>query len=617
MFYFYCTLCSCSSVLSCKKRPAALREFWLISYSYQQHRQGAISHRSKFEKLAMKPRNLYLQLLLCSLLPLAALANYEIVDGPGSGRPDLFCNESWVAFENKTGPFFHLCIVPGPPPTPTQEPGSGSALGSAMQPQLQQLVSGWPSCFLLVGVNDTRVLDQTDGVLILGIILDPDNTSNWEYHPVLYFEEESQRPVICATPPPPFDDKVEFSLPLLIVIYISTSISILSSIAFLVTYILFKSLRTLPGLVIMNLVLSFLLGDLLVQIRLGHEYNEITSWESLILNEYFYLARFIWMSLTGIEMCRSLYKGVRLDIGNQRLGKYTTLLIYMLIGWGIPAILAIIMYGVEKSTKVSEEVKDWFGAPGYLTQYVPFALTQLINIAIVVFITVIFWGAIKRQRRLNSTIKRQEVNFVRVFLILITVLGLLWIMLFVLLHWKSLLAVQIIFVIIVTPQPLLVCIAFVCTKKVGRMYLTLFGIGKYGSKRASSRQNTLTSLYSDRELLKRGKTVTSMVSEKELSLPSWKEKKQLHTISEEVEVTSIPEKEDLDEKPQESIALGNEKDTSKSNGLDINSNGTDVKSNGTDVKGNGTDVKSNGNVQSNGPSSPSHVLNPNREESPV
>lgn len=507
----------------------------------------------------MAPRNFYLQLLLCSL-PLAALANFELIDGPGSERPDLSCDESWAAWDDEGPPFFFICIN-DTEATAESESAYASGLESAILPLFR-------SCNLLLGVNDTRELDQTDGVLRLCVITSVPPPM-WPCFDVLYFDE-SGRPVICATPPS--DDENGFYLPLLILIYVTTSITIVSSAAILITYGLFKTLRTLPGLVIMNLALSFFLGDLLVQIRLSHQYHDIKSLESSAIGAGFFLARYVWMTLTGIEMCRSLYKGVRLDIGNERLSKYTQLLIYMLVGWGTPAILAIIMYAVEaRSYKVSQAAEDWFGLRGYLTQYVPLALTQLINIAIVIFLSVIFLGAVRRQRRLNAGLKRQEVNFVRVFLILITVLGLVWIALFVLLRWRANNRVQIAFVIIVVPQPLLVCIAFICTKKVGYMYLDLLGIRRRRS-RSSQRQNTLSSIYSDKEL-KRGKTVTSMLSERELSLSKQKDTKYLYTI------TEGDEKEEKWGK-ESSTAVSNEKDIFKSNGTDKLENNGDIKSNG-------------------------------------
>ena len=409
-----------------------------------------------------------LLLIICSL-PLAIRTAYEKIDGPEGSA--IFCNQTYLAFSSGGG---------GPPFTVDNE-------------TLSIQVSGTPR------------------------------------FPVLYYDEEG-RPVICATVPDLTEDR-PFSLALFIIIYITTSLAILGSVALLVTYTLFKKLRTLPGKVIMNLAAAFLAGDILIQIRIAHEHHGTYHTASSALQQALFLARYVWMSLTGIEMCRTLYNGVRLARDSKHK-KWILLAVYMCIGWGVPAIFLAIMVSVQE--KGSEEARKLFGVVGYLTNHVPLAITQLINIGVVVFLSVVFWNAAKRQRKLQSSFKKKKVNFVRVFLILLTVLGLVWLVFFALQAWRQLLAINIVYVLFTVPQPLLVSIAFICTKKVYHMYLQLFGCRKRDDTEPGSRTfrtGTVTSLMGD-GALKRGKTVASMFSERELNPPMYKREPTLATIEE-------------------------------------------------------------------------------------
>ena len=399
-------------------------------------------------------------LLLLYCLPLAVLASFKVVEGPRG--PDLgsgvFCDESYVAFrDDNNGPPFKV-------------------------------------------INDTLYL----------FVMVPPLTFR-----VLYQDDEG-RAVICTTVPPEVTatplvivaPDVPFSLPLFVIIYISTSLSIIGSVALLVTYSLFKQLRTLPGQVIMNLAAAFLAGDLLVQIRVAHEHHGIYHLASSALQNHLYLARFVWMTITGIEMSRSLYNGINLSYDSKCKSKIL-LAIYMAIGWGIPTLLAVIMVAVEY--KGDENAREMFGVVGYMTNHVPLGISQLINISAMIFLSVLLWNASQRQKKLRAA-KKQKINFVRIFLILLILMGLVWLAFFILLAWSTLVAIQITFVLLTIPQPLLVSAAFICTKKVYLMYRNLFGCGEreYDLKRAVRRENARKS--NEDRVFKRERTATSILS---------------------------------------------------------------------------------------------------------
>ena len=415
----------------------------------------------------------------------AAVAEIEIVSGPGPDSP-LVCNDSWIAWENNTAPFYDHFVA---------------------------------FYDYEVEINDTlqNVTFYYEYIQVL--------EGSMPEIPIVYFEEGENgtrgRPVICFDPPKPRDDPPEDDgTALVAVIYTTSSLAILASILALVTYALLPTLQTLPGLVMMNLFLSFLLGEIMLQVRIGLEYNGLFSIISLTIHQGFLVSRFIWMSIAGFEMCRSLYRGIRMRGRSSAYHKWGNLALYMLLGWGTSLVLTIVMLVVEM--KGGRKVKEMIGVFGYLTNHVPIALTQLTNIIAVIFITAVVIAAARRQRRVREyKYSKQNVNFVRLFLVLLSVLGLVWLLFFVLvsvpevdIHRQG---VIIFYVIVTDTQPVFVCIAFVCTPKVFKMCLVRLKLRKPESPRRGKRTGTIFSSYNSSTDLERRTTKTLMLSFKNLS----------------------------------------------------------------------------------------------------
>lgn len=434
-------------------------------------------------------------LLLCGG---AALAEFEIISGPGENSP-LVCDEHWIAWRNNTAPFYDLlsrsfpCIYP---------------------------------------INGTLVNTTCNGSYIQVL------EGSMPIIPVWYFEEGENgtmgRPVICFTPPsgplaPPPD-----STPLLVVIYITSSLAIIASLIALATYSLLPRLRTLPGLIIMNLFLSFLLGEIMLQVRIGFEYRGNYQTINNILSQGLLVSRFIWMSLAGLEMCRSLYRGIRMRIDSWTYQKWVTLAVYMAVGWGVSVILTIVMGVVE--VEGGKELREQLGVFGYVSNVVPIALSQLFNIGAVVFISIVIVRAARQQRKVRThRISKQNINFIRLFIILLTVLGLVWLTLFIILtlpkEYAQELGVNIAFVVITDTQPVFVCIAFVCTPKVCKMWLVKLHLREADSLENSNRRVSSSSV---REI-GRAKTQTSFISLNSNALPLEKASPGLEPIAEEEE----------------------------------------------------------------------------------
>ena len=99
----------------------------------------------------------------------------------------------------------------------------------------------------------------------------------------------------------------------------------------------------------------------------------------------------------------------------------------------------------------------------------------LFNIGVVVFLSYILLR--RWQLKVSEAIAshRQKSQFTRIYVVIISVLGLSWILLFVV-YWDSVVTSDVVYIIhniLNSSQPTFVCIAFIGTKKILRMSLLL------------------------------------------------------------------------------------------------------------------------------------------------
>ena len=336
---------------------------------------------------------------------------------------------------------------------------------------------------------------------VFQLLFDTDNytlvdngTALWiqgDYFNVSFYDNLS-RPVICR----------DCHLPLVVsetVILITgmciTSLSILASMALLITYTLFRTLRTFPSKVIMNLAAAFLAGDVCYMVRLSLLFSGISEkWTVLTLFVvWWYLmgARYMWMSLAGFEMSRTIYDGINLRFASERKRK-KLLIVYILLGWGVPLPLSVVAAAVEFTDNQS---KYLFGIYGYII----IGFMFLFNIGIVIFLSFMLYNAAKSRNKLNHTVKRRNPIFVRVFLVILTVLGLPRVLVFLMLIREVHVNVfTILDTLLNISQPLIVSIAFIGTKKVIRKYLELCGC-KDKDKKTNGRQKNSNSAQQQKE----------------------------------------------------------------------------------------------------------------------
>ena len=355
----------------------------------------------------------------------------------------------------------------------------------------------------LVPLNNTEYIDLGNDSLLLGD----------EVFEIVHYDDLG-RPLICPDNITTviIKNRIVYSYPegFLYLTYIGCSLSVIGCALVLITYGLFKELRTLPGKILMNLAATILMsnvfilagGPLTQAVRNAHLCTSVA-----ILLHFIFLAQFTWMSVMSFEMARTFNRARKLILDSDEL-KRNILLTYLLIGWGVPLTLTLIsiivnytadglvLYGVLEDGRVgscwinhSESVIVAFA--------VPLIISVVFNGVLFFFVSLLLCKASISQTKLQ---KQKNIPYVRVNFAIFTITGLTWVFGFVALlagtAWSWYL-----FIILNSTQGFIIFIAFLFSIKTLKLYLGLCGIVKEEKTSSKSSQKGQTSTSTQRSHL--------------------------------------------------------------------------------------------------------------------
>ena len=259
-----------------------------------------------------------------------------------------------------------------------------------------------------------------------------------------------------------------------ILTYVGCTLSVIGCTFVLLTYSLFRELRTLPGQILMNLAATILATSvfLLVGIPLFAlgEREELCHTSAILLH-WIVLCQFSWMAVMSFELARTLCRALNLQpVQNKRVLKKIFLL-YMLIGWGLPTVITGVSVVVNYTTDYIRYGVDgfcWIGHTNsfYIAFIVPVALGIVFNgISFTVSVSMLY-----RASRTQSKLKKQNnTSYLRVYLSIFSITGLTWTFGFVAILARTNWAWYL-FIILTSTQGFTICLAFLFTQKVGSLY---------------------------------------------------------------------------------------------------------------------------------------------------
>ena len=253
---------------------------------------------------------------------------------------------------------------------------------------------------------------------------------------------------------------------------VSYSLSILGSVFILLTHSLFKELRTLPGILLMNLSVTIIMLNIFriapLVLRRVEPNSERVVWVVCIsIQVYFIYTESMWMSFLLLQMARSLYLAWKLS----RPSMFSPVCLVP-IGWGLPIVLCTLLLGIHSVIDIS-----------FLLFYLPLYFAMVVNFSLLIAATVFLCLFSRNRRRIKHSYHHDLIR--------------LWIA-FLAVTFPALTALFDVFYIAATTTPrgltfllsnlwavyginvlsgsqvFAITLAFLCTKKTLKLYRDLF-----------------------------------------------------------------------------------------------------------------------------------------------
>ena len=279
--------------------------------------------------------------------------------------------------------------------------------------------------------------------------------------------------------------------------YIGCSLSVIGCFLVLLTYLLFKELRTLPSKILMNLALAILISNILILFGgpVAGAFPQVVELcvAIALLLHYFSLSQFSWMSIMAFEMTRTFYQAYKLRVNETKQSKRIIFTIYFIVGWSLPLLISVLTIVVNFSTEglvLYGMLEDgtqgscWINhvESAIVAMIVPVVISLTFNAITFVIVILFLIHAYRSQAKVKKMTK-SNVSYFRLTVAVFTVSGLSWGFGFIAIltgtswSWYP-------FIIFNSIQGFVIFLAFLCTKKVGKLYLSLL-MSRRGKKESS------------------------------------------------------------------------------------------------------------------------------------
>ena len=280
--------------------------------------------------------------------------------------------------------------------------------------------------------------------------------------------------------------KSDANYPLRILTVVGFSVSVLFLILLLVTYGIFKELRTLPGLNLMSLCISMLISHLIWLIGTANFQDTKTCEVLGIIEHYLFLVTFMAMSMISYHSCVVFSQPFNGNSNKSlgRFGKYST------ISWLIPGIFIAVCIALDQS----ETTFDIYGTTCWLSTdeavlylfLLPAAVLLLCNIYTFIKTAV----ALSRYNTDMQILQRDRKQNVIVCTKLATLVGFPWVFAFFGVIFPDIEVFEYLFVVFACLQGFCIGVAFVCNKKTLQLYKKWWKSGNQVSAESDPRNQT-------------------------------------------------------------------------------------------------------------------------------
>jgi hypothetical protein len=244
----------------------------------------------------------------------------------------------------------------------------------------------------------------------------------------------------------------------------------------LITHLVHRSLRTLPGIMLMNLCAILFVAQLLFVAVIGHISHRLACQVAAMVMHYVWLATFFWMNAIAINLTLTFAGRMTAIVSSGNLRR--KLLKYSAYAYGFPAIVVIICGSLDKfgdipigyGPDLNEEGACWF------TKELGLVYTFILPIALLIGTNAVLFTvtsvAIARAKRLGEKAKNgargSKLEFVLYFKLSL-LMGFTWIFGFVGTFTDNA-VIWYFFIILNTLQGVFIGLAFACNKRIFGMW---------------------------------------------------------------------------------------------------------------------------------------------------
>ena len=243
-------------------------------------------------------------------------------------------------------------------------------------------------------------------------------------------------------------------------------ISIICLIIRIILQFFICSFRKRIGKIQLQLVIALLIAFLMLIVGPFLSRNAEACTTAAILMAYGFLAAFIWMNVIAVDTWLVFRPSAAFSRSDEEKRSF---IVHYVVGWGIPLLLVGLSLGMNYSD-IDERFRPEFGGSRcwYTQRYamliyfgVSMALSILLNIYFYVHTSINLCTAFKNAMATTQIQKSHFLIYIRLFVIM----GITWIFGFISAFTDEL-ALQIIFIILVSLQGLFLFVSFVCNKAV-------------------------------------------------------------------------------------------------------------------------------------------------------
>ena len=270
-------------------------------------------------------------------------------------------------------------------------------------------------------------------------------------------------------------------------------LDIMAGAILLVTYSIFKELRTFYGKLLMHMSAVVITGDIEIILTLPAEIfseavQEATCEALAIFSHFILLLRITSMSVLAFEILRQFYAALKLKNDSDKR-TWRSLILYILPQYMVPLVIVgvcvILNYTVDGVVDYGRHFTGlcWMIVPAAIlgSFVLPSGIMIMFNMFVFIFclvVTIKSWKSPSKFKSYGQTPKQLLWRNFRILFAIFSTSGVTWTLTIVVLFDKTIddttLWLHYIFVLFNTIQLVFVTIAYICTKRVANLYKGLF-----------------------------------------------------------------------------------------------------------------------------------------------